>query len=115
MIATPDKRADRRRALETRFGAPTTGPGGRDRYQSTVGDLAYELLVDARTDLPVELNTSRAGKLVGHATFRHQAQPNGVLVRHLVHAEQALSDVDGGRSVMDVELTNVTLTTGGRR
>jgi hypothetical protein len=115
LVASPDRRSDRRRGLERRFGPPRGRVGGLDRYVKASGDGTDEVLVNPEAVVAVEANVARGGALVAHTIYGHESRDGGTLIRRLTRAEHALSDGSGGRAVPEVEVTNVRLGTGGRR
>lgn len=108
-LAGAADRAERRLDFARRFGAPTGRVRGLDRYVATTADGRHEVLVTTDTALPVELFTSSttAGYMrtgityETHGTYGH--------VRRLMRSEHHFAETDAGRSVTEVELANVVL------
>ena len=102
----------RRAALQKRFGTAVGKVRGLDRYLQTVEEQTTEVLADDEWGVPVEINTVRSGALQSHVTFEYEAGPKGSLVRRHAHVEHAIADRPerkDARMVLDVELSNVTL------
>ncbi len=113
MVFARYRRADRRARLEQTHGLPAGSVRGLDRYiSSTDGDLD-EVLVDPDTVLPMEMNTVRDGHLVSRAEMAYDERPDGWLVRRRLRAERVVPSVNGRRVVLDIELSNVRLGSGG--
>ncbi|HWB17115.1 MAG TPA: hypothetical protein VG538_11970 [Vicinamibacterales bacterium] len=114
VIATPDRRDRRRRALTDRYGAPVGRVGRLDRFLARNGRETHEILVDPDASLPVEVNTLHDDALVTHATLAYAPYAGGVLARRLLHAEAAMPDSTAGdRLVTDVEMTHLSVEVRG--
>jgi len=105
-VATPQERSARRARLQRQF-VRRGQVRGLDRFISNDGSKLLEVLADAESAVPLEVNTLRDGKLLSHSTIAYQPAADGSLVRRAVHAEQILSDVTGERSIIDTEYTSV--------
>jgi hypothetical protein len=116
VIATPDRRGLRHRALTDRYGSPVGRVGRLDRFVAKNGREIHEILVDPDAELPVEVNTQRDGALVTHTTFAYAPYAGGVLARRLLHAEAAMPDSTAGdRLVTDVEMTHLSVEVRGAK
>ena len=112
VVATPDRRTSRRAAIEASFGPPRGRLSGLDRYVATTGDVTNEMLVNADIVIPAEINTALRGTLMTRTTFAHEARAGGVFVRRFSHAERRLPEAGDVRAVTDIEMTNVSTTSG---
>jgi hypothetical protein len=101
----------RRHDLERRFGAPVDRVRGLDRYVTTTSDARHEVLVTADTALPVEILTSStsAGQMRTGVTY--EAYGDYGHVRRLMRSEHHFAEGAAGRSIIEVELANVVLST----
>lgn len=97
----------RRRALVQSFGPARERLGGRDRYLATEGDLLTETLVDATTQLPVEVNVARDGALEQHTAIAYGRMPGGRWYVARMRSEQNLPGSTGRRFVSIRTHTNV--------
>jgi len=113
VVATPAKRLDRRKAIERRYGPKRGRVNGMDRYLASAGDMTCELLVNSDAVVPVEMNLARTATLIGRSLFTHETQPDGVLIRRLLHSERAVAIGSNNRAVVDVTMTNVSLSRAG--
>ena len=109
LVPSTARTASRRAALERRHGRATGRVRGLDRFITTTGDDALEVLADPVWALPLEINTVRSGALVSHTTLSYAVGAGGTLVRRTVHTEHGMSGADGERLVTDVEFANVHL------
>jgi hypothetical protein len=109
LVASPERSATRRAALERRFGKPEGHVRALDRYLSTRGDETVEVLADPQLALPVEINVVREQTLVSHTTIGYVRGAGGSLIRRSLHMERTLPDASGERTVTDVEVDNVRL------
>jgi hypothetical protein len=114
VIATPAKRPDRRKAIESKFGKAKGRVNGLDRHVLTEGDAVHEMLVNPDAIVPVELNSVEKGVLVGRTMFGYAPGASGALIRRLTHAERAVPEIAGARVVTDLELTNVVVVRGAQ-
>ena len=93
--------------VEARYGRSTGKLRGLSRYVKETAEDLEELLVDANSGLPVELNLVQAGVLRGQVTFDYAELPGRGLVRRAMRSETRLNDqVD--RAVTTTEFTNVS-------
>jgi hypothetical protein len=114
IIATPERRGLRHRALTDRYGAPVGRVGRLDRFLARHGRETHEILVDPDASLPVEVNTLRDDALVAHTTLAYAPYAGGVLARRLLHAEAAMpGSTAGDRLVTDVEMTHLSVEVRG--
>jgi hypothetical protein len=113
-IAVPSRHGRRRAALQARFGRPAGRVRRMDRFVERGSDRTLEVLADAESALPVEINVVRDGALVAHSTLTYAAGRDGTLVRRRIHAERLVSAKTGQRAVADVQLSNVRLERRGR-
>jgi hypothetical protein len=112
LMPSLEGKSARRAALQKRFGTAVGKVRGLSRYLQTVEDQTTEVLADDEWGVPVEINTVRSGALQSHVTFEYEAGPKGSLVRRHAHVEHAIADRPerkDARMVLDVELSNVTL------
>jgi hypothetical protein len=101
------RRRTRVAEVEARYGRSTGKLRGLSRYVKQTGEDLEELLVDANSGLPVELNVVQAGVLRGQVTFDYTEQPGRGLVRRAMRSETRLND-QGDRAVTTTEFTNVS-------
>jgi hypothetical protein len=113
LVATPDKRNERRQAIERTYGKPKKRVNGLDRYVTTDGALTAELLVKPDAVVPVELNQVDGGELVGRVLSTYLIRNDGAYIKRLHHAERKMPAIAGARSIIDVETTNVVTRAGG--
>ena len=113
LIATPDKRTERRLAIERKYGKPKKRVNGLDRYLKTDGDVTAELLVKPDAVVPVELNQLENGELVGRVLSTYVVRSDGAYIKRLHHAERKMPAIAGARSIIDLETTNVVTRAGG--
>jgi hypothetical protein len=109
LVASPERSAARRAALERRFGKPEGRVRALDRFLSTRGDETVEVLADPQLALPVEINVVRERTLVSHTTIGYVRGAGGSVIRRSLHMERTLPDASGERTVTDVEVDNVRL------
>lgn len=114
VIRAADRDA-RRASLATRFRRAASRQSGLDRFIDQAGELSTEVLTDADTALPVEINVAQRGRLVAHSSFAYQALAGGELIRHQMRTERAVSETDDTRLVIQIDVSNVVLTGTGRR
>ena len=113
VVAWRERGGERRARLERIHGPSQGSVGGLDQYISTDhGDLR-EVLVDPATALPIEMNTVRAGALVSRTRMSYDAHPAGVFVRRVLRTERVVPSVTPRRLVLEMELSNVRLASGG--
>jgi hypothetical protein len=107
-VAAPSKKTARQQAFERAYGKATkVGPLNKYVHLGTNG--SEEVLVDPKTVIPVEANTVRGGKRLGHRTFVYGPAPDSALVRTNVHADTVTAADTGNRSVVDTTFANVCL------
>jgi hypothetical protein len=107
-VATPGKKTSRQLAFERAYGKATKA-GPLHKYVRLETNGSEELLVDPKLVIPVEANTTRGGKRLGHRTFVYGAAPDSALVRTNVHADTVTSADTGDRSIVDTAFSNVCL------
>ena len=115
VLAPLEKRDLRRARMEAQLGRPTGQVRGLDRFTAWVGQETHEVLVDPQTAVPVEINTTRSGQLIAHTTFAHIRDAAGVLVRRTMRSERALARAPGDRSVTEIALADIQLSSEGVR
>jgi hypothetical protein len=113
LVVDASRRDDRRQQLSRRYGGPEGRVRGFDRYLSSAGDETEEVLVAPDAVLPVEVNTTRQGQLISHVQFEYESDPTLGFVRRRSRAEQLAGDAAGTRLVTEIELTNLSVTSGG--
>ena len=107
-VAAPGKKTARQLAFERAYGkAIKAGP--LNKYVRLQSDGSDEVLVDPKTVIPVEANTIRGGKRLGHRTFVYGPAPDSALVRTNVHADTVTAADTGNRAVVDSTFVNVCL------
>lgn len=107
-VAPPGKKTARQLAFERAYGKATkTGP--LNKYSRLVSSGSEEVLVDPKTVVPVEANTIKNGKRLGHRTFTYGAAPDSALVRTNVHADTVTAVNSGDRAIVDTTFSNVCL------
>jgi hypothetical protein len=107
-VAAPGKKTARQQAFERTYGKATKA-GSLNKYARLQTNGSDEVLVDPKTVIPVEANTIRAGKRLGHRTFFYGPAPDSALVRTNVHAETVTAADTGNRSIVDTTFSNVCL------
>jgi hypothetical protein len=107
-VATPTKKTARQTALEKAYGKATK-VGTLNRYVRLETDGSQELLVDPKAVVPVEANTIRSGKRMGHRMFTYGPAPDSALVRTNVHSDTVTSVSSGDRAIVDTTFSNVCL------
>ena len=112
LIAAAEDAPGRRRGLEQELGAAVGRVRGLDRFLATRGDSMEEVLVDAATAVPVEINTSTRGELVRHAVLEY-APIEGAVYRRLSRSQRTMPGQSDKRFVTEIELSNVELTKDG--
>jgi hypothetical protein len=115
VLAAPGRHLDRRAELERAHGPAQGSIRGFDRFVSTDGTNLDEVLVDPVTALPVETSTVRDGVLVARAWMSYDAHPSGFLVRRLLRSERVVPSANRRRVVVEIELSNVTVSPGGEK
>ena len=106
--------AARRQALVARFGSPVGRHGDRERFIRNEADAFEEVLVDPDTALPVEINTTRAGRLVHRSVLSYASLPDGRLYC-TSQRDEALAHPDDESGPRQVTTTTYTVVTGGDR
>jgi hypothetical protein len=94
--------------VEARYGRSKGKLRGLSRYVKQTGESLEELLVDATSGLPVEVNVVQAGLLRGQVTFNYVQQPGRGIVRREMRSETRLNE-RGDRAVTTTEFTNVVV------
>jgi hypothetical protein len=107
-VAAPGKKTARQQAFERAYGKATKA-GTLNKYARLLTDGSDEVLVDPKTVVPVEANTIRGGKRLGHRTFVYGAAPDSALVRTNVHADTVTAADTGNRAIVDTTFSNVCL------
>jgi len=107
-VAAPGKKTARQQAFERTYGKAVKA-GTLNKYARLQTNGSDEVLVDPKTVVPVEANTIRAGKRLGHRTFLYGAAPDSALVRTNVHADTVVATDTGNRSIVDTTFSNVCL------
>jgi hypothetical protein len=105
--STDTARRARVAQVEARYGRSTGKVRGLSRYVKQTGEDVEELLMDASSGLPVEINVVQAGLLRGQVTFDYAEQPGRGLMRRAMRSETMLND-QGDRAVTTTEFTNVS-------
>lgn len=114
LVAAVGNRDRRRADLERAFGPPIGRVRGLDRFMSVEGDETREVLVDAQAALPVEVNRMTSAALRGRMELRYSVHPSIGHVRDFMRSEQVVDGTDGDRVITDIQVSNVTVTAGGR-
>jgi hypothetical protein len=114
LVARAADAGARRSDLVRRLGVPVGRLRGLDRFVTQTGQLLEEVLVQPEAGLPVEINLVRGGALVSHARFDYETFGGGAFLRRRFRHEEALPDGGGTRLVTEVELTNISVSEGGR-
>lgn len=99
----------RRAALERTHGAPVGRVRGLDRFVSTEGDGAREVLADPVSALPVEVNVTRGGRLLSHREIRYEPGPGGAPRQRSVRVERLISPASGERTITEIDYTTLRL------
>jgi hypothetical protein len=108
-VAAPGKKTVRQQAFERAYGKATKA-GALNKYSRLVDpNGSDEVLVDPKTVVPVEANTTRNGKRLGHRTFAYGAAPDSALVRTNVHDDTVTASDTGDRAIVDTTFSNVCL------
>jgi hypothetical protein len=107
-VAAPGKKAARQQAFERAYGKATKA-GALNRYAHVETSGSEEVLVDPKTVIPVEANTTRNGKRLGHRIFVYGPAPDSALVRTNVHADTVTAADTGNRAIVDTTFSNVCL------
>jgi hypothetical protein len=108
-VAAPIRKSARQQAFERIYGKATKA-GTLNKYSRSVDpNGSDEVLVDPKTVVPMEANTTRNGKRLGHRTFGYGAAPDSALVRTNVHADTVTAADTGDRAVVDTAFSNVCL------
>jgi hypothetical protein len=107
-VAAPAKKNARQQAFERAYGKATK-VGTLNKYVHLQTNGSDEVLVDPKGVVPVEANTDRNGKRIGHRTFTYGVAPDSALVRTNVHADTVTSADTGDRAIVDTTFTNVCL------
>jgi hypothetical protein len=114
LVGPPATRAERRAAIERRFGARAGRVRGLDRYIVRDGDTLHEMLVHPESALPAELNVATGKALVEHHTFDYTRMADGTWVRKRMASETAMPGTPSQRLVAVSTLDDVR-TAGGAR
>lgn len=96
----------RRAALVARYGPPTVGSGGYERYIATSAGGRSEVLVDPASALPTEILTTLDGGGHMRTGITYAAWSRSAHVRRLLRSEYHLPG-DAGRAITEVEVTAV--------
>jgi hypothetical protein len=107
-VAAPNKKSLRQQAFERVYGKATKA-GTLNKYTRTVTNGSDEVLVDPKTVIPLEANTMRNGKRLGHRTFVYGPAPDLALVRTNIHADTVIAPATGDRAIVDTAFSNVCL------
>jgi len=107
-VAAPGKKTARQQAFERAYGKATKA-GPLSKYTRLESNGSEEVLVDPKTVTPVEANTVRGGKRLGHRTFVYGPAPDSALVRTNVHADTVTAADTGDRAIVDTTFSNVCL------
>ena len=107
-VAAPGKKTARQQAFERVYGKAIKA-GALNKYAHVVTNGSEEVLVDPKTVIPVEANTIRNGKRLGHRTFVYGPAPDSALVRTNVHADTVTAADTGNRAIVDTTFSNVCL------
>ena len=107
-VAAPGRKTARQQAFERAYGKATKA-GTLNKYARLQTNGSDEVLVDAKTVVPIEANTFRAGKRLGHRTFVYGPAPDSALVRTNVHDDTVTAADTGNRSIVDTTFSNVCL------
>jgi hypothetical protein len=107
-VAAPGKKTSRQQAFEKMYGKATKA-GTLNKYTRLVTDGSDEVLVDPKMVVPIEANSTRNGKRLGHRTFVYGPAPDSALVRTNVHADTVTAPDNGYHFVADTTFSNVCL------
>jgi hypothetical protein len=107
-VAAPGKKTARQQAFERVYGKAIKA-GALNKYAHVATNGSEEVLVDPKTVIPVEANTIRNGKRLGHRTFVYGPAPDSALVRTNVHADTVTAADTGNRAIVDTTFSNVCL------
>ena len=107
-VAAPGKKTARQQAFERAYGKAIKA-GALNKYAHVDTNGSEEVLVDPKTVIPVEANTIRNGKRLGHRTFVYGPAPDSALVRTNVHADTVTAADTGNRAIVDTTFSNVCL------
>jgi hypothetical protein len=107
-VAAPGKKTARQQAFERVYGKAIKA-GALNKYAHVATNGSDEVLVDPKTVIPVEANTIRNGKRLGHRTFVYGPAPDSALVRTNVHADTVTAADTGNRAIVDTMFSNVCL------
>jgi hypothetical protein len=107
-VAAPGKKTARQQAFERVYGKAIKS-GALNKYAHVATNGSEEVLVDPKTVIPVEANTIRNGKRLGHRTFVYGPAPDSALVRTNVHADTVTAADPGNRAIVDTTFSNVCL------
>lgn len=116
MLPSAAGAAARRAMFERRYGAARGKVRGLDRFMTVAPGGTTEILVDAATAVPVEMNIVRDGQLESHTGYTYVAMEGGRYLRQRMQREQRGTGMkDGTRLSVDVTVSNVTIAPGGER
>ena len=104
---TPADQANRRVALSRVVSAGKLGT--LNRYLSSSLDNTTEFLVDADTDVIVEMNTVKGGKLQTHTNINFERQQDGTMVCRSIRTERIVSTDSGERVVSSINYRDLRL------
>ena len=107
-VAAPTKKTARQQAFEKAYGKATK-VGTLNKYVRLQANGSDEVLVDPRVAIPVEANSIRNSKRIGHRTFTYGPAPDSALVRTNVHDDRVTSVDTGVRSIVDTTFSNICL------
>ncbi len=113
-LALPRAAAERRRALQARYGSPAGRQQDRERFVRAEGELTEELVVDASTALPLEVNTRHQGRLVYRSSLSYGTLADGRYYRR-VQRDESPTDPSNPDSTRHVITTSLTPVAGGGR
>lgn len=109
-------REKRGRAIRLSLGQPRGKVRGFDQYIQTDGDRRREVLVDAVQGVPVEMSVGVGGVLESRTRLSYQSDVQGNLFRTGLRTERVdRENAERGRSVVDVQLSNIRVPKGGVR
>ena len=107
-VVAPGRKNARQQGFERTYGRATK-VGTLNKYVRTVTNGSDEVLVDPKMVVPVEVNTTRNGKRLGHRTFGYSPAPDSAMVRTTVHADTITAPDTGDRAIVDTTFSNVCL------
>jgi len=107
-VAAPVLKRSRLLAFERAYGKAIQA-GTLNKYVRSQTGGSDEVLVDPATVVPVEANSIRGGKRLGHRMFVYGPAPDSALVRTSVHADTVVGLDSGNRSIVDTTFSNVCL------